>query len=480
MKPLILFTLIIFSLLISVGLVSAFVFGVSGTPLENFDVNTTTGMVRYRPLNMTWLTASQVLLPNLYNFSIQKAPISISIWTYRNTPSYSTSTNRIIAKLGTGFYLSYGNQTVGAASNRTVCFQANGNFTCSTSDISLGVWHHFVGIANGTYCLIYVDGVLNNTKSCGSTTSYSNDALYISSSSSGFDGNVSNFIAYNQSLSASQVLEIYNSGRLPNMSLSTWNISLWYPLREGSGIIANNILNSSLTGTITGATWQSDNINVTTLGYQVNISIVNITNAYIYWDNGTDINPIDVNGNGNFTGNKTFSYLNNQTIWIKENYLNGIAPVITITNPINKKYDTSIINIDFSATDDYLIDSLYYSIDSGTNIIYTVPTTYKFEGQGGSHTITLYANDTSGNIASSSISLSISTIHDDNLSSNILKALILILAIVVLVFVIVGIAIHISENVNEISSSQFIKYGVTLLLVLILVIALLNYIADLL
>lgn len=307
------------------------VFGVAGTPLENFDVNSTTGMVRYRPLNMTWLNLSysgsgvdvNYGADTLHNYIGKN--VTISIWF--NFPSIIATSPyyRYLFKSGSVF-IHFNNGTAG--NEKLLCFRqtgSNSNQTCSTSDLTAGQWYNVVGEWDGTNCSLYLNGVLNSTTLCQTAPSTTGTTYLSGTDSASWVGLVDEFRLYNRTLSTAEILQIYNSGRIANISLTNTSLNLWSSFNEKTGNIIYDKSRYSNNGTsTTTAYWQSDGINVTTLGYQVNISIVNITNAYIRWDNGTEIYPRDVNGNGNFTGNVTFSFLNNQTIWIYENFVTDL------------------------------------------------------------------------------------------------------------------------------------------------------------
>ncbi|MFP4402561.1 MAG: LamG domain-containing protein [Candidatus Nanoarchaeia archaeon] len=73
------------------------------------------------------------------------------------------------------------------------------------------------------------------------------------------------------------------------------------------------------------------------------------------------------------------------------------SPVLTINSPINSTlYGTRNISIDFSATDNDEVDSLFY-FNGSQNVSYSSPTTITLEN--GNYEFIFYANDSSGNLA---------------------------------------------------------------------------------
>lgn len=83
--------------------------------------------------------------------------------------------------------------------------------------------------------------------------------------------------------------------------------------------------------------------------------------------------------------------------------------VITIYSPLAVTYTTTNITINFTATDDDGIDSLWY-YNGSTNKTYTNVTSEILAE--GSHTFVFYANDTNGNITQKSRTFSIATPSD--------------------------------------------------------------------
>lgn len=363
------------------------VFGVSSTPLENFDVNTTTGQVTYRPLNMTWL-----------NFQIVNSYISItsitldttsnytfSIWfKVKDIPASSKYQKLLMGNPTTPSGLGFNNDTgfldfcvsTGTSYNSTRC--ANSSTIYNDNN-----WHNAVGVRNYTNQSLYVDGVLIST----TNNPIQIDPVDLSSiggasiggaGSSFFNGSLDDVRIYNTSLSGSEITTIYSNNRVRNTStlnsINDNNQVLYLPINEYSSTRTHDISTKSNNGTITGATWQTDRINVTTLGYQVNISIVNMTSALVFWDNFTLINQ-------SRTGNQTFSFMNNQTFYILDNFnlTEGVArtnsPIwFSSSSDIEKHIasnltDTINVSVYINKSNSYScnsIKSITYSSNTGT------------------------------------------------------------------------------------------------------------------
>lgn len=284
------------------------VFGVASTPLENFDVNTTTGMVRYRPLNMTYgyLSSSQ-RIGRADSGSISSSNYSISLWINTNSSSgtiFQMLSNNII-KISNGL--------LNVSCNETSSLNP-------TLNISDNLWHNLIVIKLGGNLSLYSDGLLiNSTDFINCKNGATSSGIYIGSGSSNTIGYYDEFRLYwnttaNSILAYENVSEVYSSGRKYNNSLQSNFLWAYIPIKENSGASANDYSVNSRNFTLSSLTlWRNDGINVTTLGYDVNISIANISNALIYYNNNTLVNYSE-------TSNRTFTFRNNQTVFILENF----------------------------------------------------------------------------------------------------------------------------------------------------------------
>jgi len=104
---------------------------------------------------------------------------------------------------------------------------------------------------------------------------------------------------------------------------------------------------------------------------------------------------VDISGNKNNTEERqVFTGTDNE------------LPVITVTSPTNTTYTVSNITINFSATDNAFIDSSWYYNETA-NVTYSGFTSETISD--GSHTYIFYANDTSNNLNSTSITFFVNT-----------------------------------------------------------------------
>ena len=84
------------------------------------------------------------------------------------------------------------------------------------------------------------------------------------------------------------------------------------------------------------------------------------------------------------------------------------APTIVVHSPLNTTYTQSAILLNMSASDVSGISARWFAVDGGSSVSYISPATITFAN--GSHTVIFYANDTSGNIASSSVTFNVNLI----------------------------------------------------------------------
>lgn len=136
---------------------------------------------------------------------------------------------------------SYGIQTSSGGAQAIFIIQNSSlDYTLTSANgvnLTVGEWTHLVGRYDGTELAMFINGVKNNTKSyAGDIESVTNLNIGSEAVSSGFySGAIDEARIYNQTLTDSQITEIYNSGRQPNSSLPSEGLVLWYSFNEGPG-----------------------------------------------------------------------------------------------------------------------------------------------------------------------------------------------------------------------------------------------------
>jgi len=122
------------------------------------------------------------------------------------------------------------------SSGTGVAVEALNNFTDNQ-------WINVIGVVNNDTgnISIFVNGEFKAEDSFvgGSTDSPQLNAVRIGRDDAGrnFKGSIDEIRVYNSTLTDSEILEIYNSGRIANSSLPSDGLVLWYSFNEGTGSI---------------------------------------------------------------------------------------------------------------------------------------------------------------------------------------------------------------------------------------------------
>lgn len=90
-------------------------------------------------------------------------------------------------------------------------------YAISSVAVNDNIWHHVVGVKSGSTMTLYMDGASSGT-STDTTTATTTNATSVSlgarnGASNRFIGSLDEFRVYNRTLSAAEVLELYNQGR---------------------------------------------------------------------------------------------------------------------------------------------------------------------------------------------------------------------------------------------------------------------------
>lgn len=113
----------------------------------------------------------------------------------------------------------------------------------------------------------------------------------------------------------------------------------------------------------------------------------------------------------NSTGTNITDTKTNLTYVLVDSYkallnLDTHAPELKLSSPLNKTYAFSNISFNFSSID-VTLNSTWYNIDSGNNLTLNSNTTLNLSN--GNHIINLYANDTNGNLNSTTVTFLVNT-----------------------------------------------------------------------
>ena len=142
--------------------------------------------------------------------------------------------------------------------------------------IAYSEWSRVAIVVNGTSASCYVNGVqLGTTKtipaiSIGSATSAKISTAFTGSGAN-YDGKLSDFQIYNEVWSASDIAYDYSKPNHlvtdnPSTSLTVSNLKAYWALTEGAGSIAYDSSGGGIDGTISGATYTSQEPKILQLG----------------------------------------------------------------------------------------------------------------------------------------------------------------------------------------------------------------------
>ncbi len=203
-------------------------------------------------------------------------------------------------------------------------------------------------------------------------------------------GNASNVTLYNSTLSTRNITAI---------SESSSNLYVIQPL---------NVTTTNLDANVTVTNYSIQSLNTTTKSALFNITALRVNSTGTF-----NFSNVTINATNSTATNQTYLILQApyqgayQTSTIALTIPDTTAPVITINLPVNNTNQTSAtLTINFSVTDETALHSCWYSINKTTNVSVagcvnaTTNQTTATITTGTNQNITIYANDTSGNLAS--------------------------------------------------------------------------------
>ena len=135
--------------------------------------------------------------------------------------------------------------------------------------------------------------------------------------------------------------------------------------------------------------------------------------AVLKFDNGTHVEPLFfgiIQSLPGYNGtNFDFEYL----VPAEEDYYfyiyqPNLPPNVTIINPQPITYSTTSVPLVYNVTDDGTLDTCWYVLDATTVILPSCGPSVTLSVSQGTHTLTLYANDTLGAIGSDSVTFAVS------------------------------------------------------------------------
>lgn len=170
--------------------------------------------------------------------------ITVSAWIYQTA---QTNYDRI---LNTG-WANNGAWLLGINTSYKPNFVIKTNdiqYTASDADtISTDSWHHLVGVYDGSYVRLYVDGIAQTPAVCNNCdldNGSSNIRISDSGTTEGFTGKIDEVRIYNRALSPKEVRDLYNWAPGP--------VGYW-KMDEGMGTSAYDTSGNDNTGTLTNS-----------------------------------------------------------------------------------------------------------------------------------------------------------------------------------------------------------------------------------
>jgi len=246
---------------------------------------------------------------------------SYSIWYNLST---ECETQKSLITLSS-FGLRVGNGNLSLVWRNSTLQDHYANATCLNDSL----WHSVIAtiVAPFSYSwvniTIYSDGILNESNNFSSGYNFVSN-IDLGSSSNSFNGSVDEFRWYQYQsggdgiLNATEISEIYLSGRERNSSLPRRGLYAWHSMDENNGGIVYNINDSSTqNGTISGATWNNDGIDITlteNTDYNITDDEFRVANQDYAWSQLT----LAYNWLQNQTGNPDFSLAKDAQLGLAE------------------------------------------------------------------------------------------------------------------------------------------------------------------
>ncbi len=302
----------------------------------------------------------------------------------------------------------------------------------SNAALSTGQWYFLVGRTNGSEVSLWVNGVKQSTTATHSGITADAYNVTIGRDDQNptrlFNGTIDEIRVYNKTLSAAEIVALYQNKANLLVSDETSNRDVWQcrvtPF-SSSAAGSTGISNSLVVGGPPAVTLNSPanlslfNVSSVTFNFTAITNQYGTMNCSIFLDgalNRTNASTIN-NTATRFTiqgmADRSHSWyvqcrdgMNITGTSMARNFTTDTkAPGLSIISPLSSTYNVSTLLLNISASDPHL-GRVWYNSGSG-NVTYTNPVNLTFCD--GSHTIYAWANDTFGNMNSTKVSFKIHT-----------------------------------------------------------------------
>ena len=282
---------------------------------------------------------------------------------------------------------------------------------------SVGDWIEFVftwDTIDDEYA-IYLNKELLDYDGATDKTASTLDHLFINGyrgTTQYFDGNYTSFVIYDRVLSSAEINASYDLASLeereePKVDIIPPNVTINTPLNQTypTNLIVFNV-------TAVDETSMKD-CNYTLNSGNTNYTMTNASTSPTYW-NATNSTMVQGSSTVLFYCRDVINNLNNsETVTF---FIDTIKPDINITFPINNtNHSNSNLDVNFTRSDTNLFNC-WYSNDTylkNTSLTTNCNNITSVVWSEGQHSVTVWANDTAGNINNSKISFTIDSINPE-------------------------------------------------------------------
>jgi len=277
-----------------------------------------------------------------------------------------------------------------------------------------GNWHHVALTSDGSNLKFYIDNSLAGTQAYSAAAPSGNTAPIRFGNNPAFPGGnwigqLDEVMFFNHALTAQQVADIYNNAS--NRFASTQGNHSLTGINLGTNNTANITLGSYVvpSGTSIQAMISSDSADGAITSFTDGV----ITN---YSLPSGDLSSATLKIIYNTDANKFFSPIAKSNVTI-DAWISAVAdstlPLVSLVYPTNTTYTSVVTALNYTASDETALDSCWYSLDSGANNSSRQACGTNWTGltaSQGSNRWTVYVNDSSNNVNSSSVTFFVDSV----------------------------------------------------------------------